>query len=121
MLAEEVYNRARIFVQSSRHEGFGLAAIESMACGSALVTTDCGGSRDYAIDGDTARVVPPDDPVGLAKAIGDLLDDEPRRRALARGAIAHVARYQWDPSSATLASSLEAYVAEPESIGVTIG
>ena len=55
-LAAEVYNDTRVFVQASYHEGFGLTAIEAMGCGAALVTTDCGGSRDYAVPGETAVV-----------------------------------------------------------------
>ena len=48
-LVEEIYNRSRVFICSSIREGFGLCAIEAMAGGCALVTTDNGGSDDYAI------------------------------------------------------------------------
>ena len=47
-IVEQIYNRSRVFLNSSRVEGFGLPCIEAMACGCALVTTDNGGSRDYA-------------------------------------------------------------------------
>ena len=84
-LADEVFGRTRVMVQASRHEGFGLTAIEAMACGAALVTTDCGGSRDYAIPGVTASVVGRDDPVALADATEALLLDDAHRLELARG------------------------------------
>ena len=77
-LADEVYNAAKVFVQASRFEGFGLTAVEAMACGAALVTTDCGGSRDYALPGETALVLPAGDATGLAEAADGLLRDEPR-------------------------------------------
>ena len=54
-LADDVYNASRVFVQASHHEGFGFTPIEAMGCGCALVTTDNGGSRDYALPGETAK------------------------------------------------------------------
>ncbi|HEY5172842.1 MAG TPA: glycosyltransferase, partial [Acidimicrobiia bacterium] len=40
-----------------------------------LVTTDNGGCREYAIDGETALVVPPRDAPAMAAAVSRLLDD----------------------------------------------
>ncbi len=67
-LVSDIYDRSRVFVQASHYEGFGFTAVEGMACGAALVTTDNGGSRDYAFHGETALVVPPGDVDGLAEA-----------------------------------------------------
>ena len=50
--------------------------LESLACGTPLVTTDNGGCREYAIDGETALVVPPRDARAMADAIRRLLDDD---------------------------------------------
>ena len=55
-LSTQIYNRSSLYLQPSRQEGFGLCAIEAMACGCALVTTANGGSDDYAVDGETALV-----------------------------------------------------------------
>ena len=44
VLVNEILGRTTIFLQPSRVEGLGLPAIEAMACGAALVTTDNGGS-----------------------------------------------------------------------------
>ncbi|KRM29063.1 glycosyltransferase family 4 protein [Limosilactobacillus panis] len=44
----EIMNKAKIFLCTSRFEGFGLTGLESMFCGCVLVTTDCGGVRNYA-------------------------------------------------------------------------
>ncbi|MDQ1511970.1 MAG: hypothetical protein QOG50_3814, partial [Actinomycetota bacterium] len=53
VLVDEIYNQSGVFICSSLSEGFGFCAIEAMAGGCAVVTTDNGGSDDYAIDGET--------------------------------------------------------------------
>ncbi|MBW3562986.1 MAG: glycosyltransferase family 4 protein, partial [Actinobacteria bacterium] len=55
------YASAEVFVVGSYFEGFGQPGLEALACGTPLVTTDNGGCRDYAIDRETALVVPPGD------------------------------------------------------------
>ena len=112
-LAGEVYDRTKVMVQSSRHEGFGLTAIEAMACGAALVTTDCGGSRDYAVPGVTAAVVARDDPAALADATEAVLADDERRLELARAGERFVRRFDWQRSGELLEGFLEAYIADP--------
>lgn len=112
-LVDEVYNKTKVLMQASNHEGFGLTAIEAMACGAALVTTDCGGSRDYAVPGETALVVPTGDATGLADAVEALLDDDARREAIARAGERFVRNFQWARSAALLEAFLEEYVADP--------
>jgi glycosyltransferase involved in cell wall biosynthesis len=113
-LAREVYNQSRVFLQPSSHEGFGYTAVEAMACGCALVTTDNGGSRDYAVEGETALVVAPGDSAGLAAAVERLLRDDAQRAGLAAaGAELVRQRFDWDHTAAVLERRLEAYVADP--------
>ncbi len=113
-LADRIYNDSRVFLQPSYHEGFGYTAVEAMACGCALVTTDNGGSRDYAVDGETALVVPPGDPAALAGAAEQLLRDDARRARLADAGSALVRRrFDWDNTAALLERHLGAYVADP--------
>jgi len=52
----QLYSGCDIFLCPSWYEGLGMPAMEAMACGSAVVTFDTGGSRDYAIDGQTSFV-----------------------------------------------------------------
>ena len=85
-----------------------------MACGCALVTTDNGGSRDYARHDETALVVSPGDGLGLADAAEQLLrDDERRERLAATGARLVRDRFDWDNTAAVLEGHLEAYLADP--------
>jgi glycosyltransferase involved in cell wall biosynthesis len=112
-LAEEIYGRARVFVQASRNEGFGLTPLEAMACGAALVSTDCGGSRDYAFHDETAVVVPVEDPEALAREVGALLDDEPRRLRLARAGEVHSRTFRWDSAARLLEAEFARYLDDP--------
>jgi glycosyltransferase involved in cell wall biosynthesis len=64
-----------VHIVASWEEGFGLTGAEAIACGSALATTDTKGSRDYAVDRETALVSPPRDPRALARNALELLDD----------------------------------------------
>lgn len=113
-LADEVYNRSRVFVQPSFREGFGFTAVEAMACGAALVTTDNGGSEDYAEPDRTAWVVPPGDAGGLAEGIVTLLEEPDRRQALTDRGKELVQGFDWDLGARVLEAHLEAYVADPD-------
>lgn len=66
-----VYNSLDIAVSSSYGEGFPNVIAESMACGIPCVVTDIGDSS--LIVGETAIVVPPENPVALAEGIMTML------------------------------------------------
>ena len=117
VLVEEVYNRASVFLCSSRWgEGFGKTPLEAMACGAALVTTDNGGSRDYAQDGETALVSGPGDPDALGTNVVSLLRDDERRIGLATRGHRLASGFTWDRSARALEATLEAYLADARSI-----
>jgi glycosyltransferase involved in cell wall biosynthesis len=114
VIVNEIYNKCRVFVMPSIVEGFGLPCIEAMACGSAVVTTFNGGSKDYAIHGETALVSEPRDVGAMANHIEKLLVDDPYRVALARRGHDYVRRFSWDESARTLEAFLKAYAESPE-------
>ncbi|MGV3184716.1 glycosyltransferase family 4 protein [Weissella paramesenteroides] len=58
-----------IFVFPSYREGLGLSAIEAMASGAVLVTSNSGGIVEYSINGKTGYNYDPDDIEGFAKGI----------------------------------------------------
>ncbi|MCH7788300.1 MAG: glycosyltransferase family 4 protein [Acidobacteria bacterium] len=113
VLVDEIYSSCRIFVCASRVEGFGLANIEAMACGAALVTTDNGGSRDYAFDHETARVAQVGDIEELVTCIRELLDDEQERVRIARAGQVLAATFTWDESARHLENYLDSYRSDP--------
>lgn len=73
---------ASVFALPSRDEGLPIALLEAMAHGVPAVVTPVGGIPDLVTDGQDAVVVRPDDPEGLADAIGGLLADPARAREL---------------------------------------
>lgn len=82
----QLYAEADVFVYTSYFEAFGLPPLEAMACGTAVVTTDCGGIRDYVRNGENCLLVPPSDIDLLNTAIYRLLTkDADRQRIAATG------------------------------------
>jgi len=77
-------------------EPFGLAALEAMSSGIAVIASQTGGLTEFIEDGKTGILVPPGDYKTLASKINELLDDDEKRIKLgtkAREAILH--RYDW--------------------------
>lgn len=62
-------------VVPSRAEPCGLATLEGMVHGHAIVATDAGGSPELVRDGREGLLVPPGDPAALAARLGRLLGD----------------------------------------------
>ncbi|MDA1093207.1 MAG: glycosyltransferase [Acidobacteria bacterium] len=85
-----IYADLDVLAVSSRNEGTPVSAIEAMAAGCPVVATRVGGLPDLIADGHTGLLVPPDDPVALASAIGHTLMDADGTRSLRAAARADV-------------------------------
>ena len=78
--------QAAVVAYPALEEGFGLPALEALACGAPLVTTQ--GTAMAEMAGEAALLVPPADVGALADALGVALDEgraTPRRFARAGG------------------------------------
>ncbi len=75
---EKVRDRLRksdVFLLSSLSEGISNAALEAMACGLPIITTDCGGMREAITDGVEGFAVPVRDPEAMEDSLKNLAED----------------------------------------------
>jgi glycosyltransferase involved in cell wall biosynthesis len=80
------------FVLPSRFETFGIALVEAMACGRAVVATNAGGMPEIVRNGINGLLVKAEDPSGLADALNTLLYDASLRQRLGETAVEDVHR-----------------------------
>jgi glycosyltransferase involved in cell wall biosynthesis len=102
--SEEVWRelgRARVAVQPSAREGFGLFPLEAMAAGLPVVHCESSESAVAELVRDGVEgVAAPSDPTALAAVLSTLLTDEPRRARLAAAARTRAAEYDYDAIAA---------------------
>jgi glycosyltransferase involved in cell wall biosynthesis len=80
---ERYYRAADVFVLPSIREAHPVALLEAMACGLPCVASRIDGATDVVIeDGMNGRLIERDDEAGLAAALGDVLSNDARARAL---------------------------------------
>jgi glycosyltransferase involved in cell wall biosynthesis len=88
-----LYNGARLLALPSFTEGFGMPAIEAMACGTPVVVSERGALPEVV--GECGVYVNPDDPASIADGIGRLLEDSALREQLRQSGLRHAATYSW--------------------------
>lgn len=99
VLVGEIYNRSAAYLCPSHLEGWHLPPAEAMACGCAVVSTDIGGVRDYAVDGETALLSPPGSPGELAANLLRILRNDPLRVDIARAGNEGMQAFNWERST----------------------
>ncbi len=102
-----LYNDFHVFVLPSWLEGFALPPMEAMACGCAVVTTDSSGFAEYLTNGETACLVPMQEPDALAQSVCKLIEDANERRRVANNGYEFVKRFTWDDAAAKLEAILK--------------
>ncbi|GAA5433779.1 glycosyltransferase [Haloarcula japonica] len=74
------YAAADVFVSASAFEGLPVTILEAMAAECPVVATDINGVREVVLDGETGRLVPPDEPMQMAAAMREFTDKMTRER-----------------------------------------
>ncbi len=88
-----LYAGAEALLFWSLVEGFGLPALEAMACGTPVICSDRGALPEVV--GDAAIVVPVGEPRDLAEAIVGLVSDPQRRNELIEKGRHRATRFTW--------------------------
>jgi glycosyltransferase involved in cell wall biosynthesis len=71
----------------SLHEGFGLPALEAMACGTPVITSGSSSLPELAVD--------PYDPVAMGETMNRVLADRDLREELRQRGLHRVKRFSW--------------------------
>lgn len=87
------YSHADVFVFPSHFEGFGLTALEAMACGAPTVLAAATSLPE--VGGDAAAYFEPGSEADLARVILSVLGDPSRRNELTRRGLARAAEFTW--------------------------
>ena len=107
-----VFASGQVYCAPNTHgESFGIVLVEAMAAGTPVVASDLEAFRRVLQGGRAGVLVPVRDPGALARALGDLLQDDARRAALAAAARAAVEAYDWRTVTAQVVAVYETVVA----------
>jgi glycosyltransferase involved in cell wall biosynthesis len=88
-----LFRRAAVVAYPSLEEGFGLPALEGLACGAPVVTSE-GSALAEVVDA-AALLVPPDDADALADALGRVLDEPGLAARLRAAGPVRAADFTW--------------------------
>lgn len=84
-----------VFVLASRTEGLPHVVLEAMLAGTPVVATRVGGTPELVHDGETGRLVPPDDAGALTSALRASLEDRGGSIRMATNAKAIMDKFSW--------------------------
>jgi glycosyltransferase involved in cell wall biosynthesis len=90
-----------------------LKLFDYMAAGVPIVASDLPALQEVVTDGDSALLVPPDDPAALAQTIRRLLVNPGLADRLRRTAFEAVADYTWERRAARILEALERFAGVP--------
>ena len=97
-----------IYVCASQYESFCLPVLEAMSCGAAVITTDNGGNREFAIDGETCLKIRKKSSKDIEKKVEELIKNPKLKEKLVQNGLKMAQNYNWD----TIISDLEEYLRE---------
>lgn len=115
-----LYRDATLFVFPSKHEGFGLPALEAMACGAPVI-----GANNTSIPeviGNAEALFDASSPQSIADKMAQVLQDEQMRHRLRERGIEQAGRFSWDETAKRAIGALEELVRrEGRSTGLSMG
>ncbi|WP_040798994.1 D-inositol-3-phosphate glycosyltransferase [Nocardia higoensis] len=104
----QVYRAADLVAVPSYNESFGLVAIEAQASGTPVLAAEVGGLGTAVVDGTTGLLVRGHRIPDWADALGALLGDPRRLRAMGARAVEHATGFSWAHTAQGLLDSYSA-------------
>ncbi len=89
-----LYNAASLLVLPSLEEGFGLPAIEAMACGTPVSASNRGSLPELV--GKAGRFFEPTDERAIRDVIGQVLSDDLMRKEMRETGLTRARQFMWD-------------------------
>jgi glycosyltransferase involved in cell wall biosynthesis len=89
-----LYRGARMLLLPSLAEGFGLTALEAMACGTPVITSNTSSLPEVV--GDAGLLVDPRDPTAIVEAMARLFSDDRLAKELRERGLARAPRFTWE-------------------------
>src|SRR5436190_2146045 len=90
---EDILAIADLFLLPSEYESFGLAALEAMAAGVPVVSTNAGGLKEINIDGETGYMAHVGDVLSMSRKALDILKDDDTLNVFKKKAAEHARKY----------------------------
>ncbi len=110
-----LFRRAWVHVLTSSKEGWGIAALEAAACGTATIASDVPGLRDSVVHGRTGWLVPHADVPALANRLAGLFADPIQRDRLGASGRSFAEGFSWEGSARGVLGALQRVVARTRS------
>jgi glycosyltransferase involved in cell wall biosynthesis len=80
------YRSADISIVPSVYDNSPYTCLEAMACGTPVIGSSAGGTKEYVVDGESGIIIPPRDSAAITRALVKLLSDDEERRRLSKNA-----------------------------------
>lgn len=90
------YNSAEIVVMPSQYESFGIVALEAMACGIPVITTDVTGISGLLDKKHSSLLTSASNPIDLAKKIKNLLTNKHEHQKMSENVLKKVQDLSWE-------------------------
>lgn len=109
------YNCADLLVFPSLEEGFGLPAIEAMACGTPVAASNRGSLPEVL--GNAGRFFNPLDVENIADVIGQILDNESERKLMSETGLERSNQFRWERAAEDMLKIFNELIAQkPKSL-----
>lgn len=102
----DLFGVADVLLAPAIDEGHGRAIVEAMIAGVPVVAAASGGHNEILVDGETGRLVTPDEPIQFATALRRYVEDHKFVRYIVNKAKAHAIRVFCDGSHSSLVESV---------------